>query len=231
MKKILFTCVFTLCGALSSYAQLYEDPSGSVGIGVGNATTPPDQKLDVNGNILSRGALLSYRPGPDIGGMLELANTGKTTAGTAKRWVIYNMGGTYGNSLQFWAYDELSCAGGLCAPRLTIMDNGNMGIGVGNPQAKLAVAGGIVATRIKVNQSLTWPDYVFEPGYKLPSLYELEQFIKQNNHLPEVPSAAEVGKNGIDLGDNQAVLLKKIEELTLYVIELKKEIDALKKTN
>ena len=74
-----------------------------------------------------------------------------------------------------------------------------------------------------------WADYVFDKTYKLASLQSVEKYIAQNNHLPDVPSAATVAKSGIDLGDNQAVLLKKIEELTLYVIKLQKEIDQLKK--
>jgi hypothetical protein len=64
-----------------------------------------------------------------------------------------------------------------------------------------------------------WSDYVFNDDYKLRSLSSLESFIKQNKHLPEVPSAKEVEEKGISVGDNQALLLKKIEELTLYVIE------------
>ncbi|HMJ45745.1 MAG TPA: hypothetical protein VK498_00350, partial [Ferruginibacter sp.] len=77
----------------------------------------------------------------------------------------------------------------------------------------------------------TWPDYVFEKNYILPDLKETEKFIRQNKHLPEIPSAAEVEKNGIDLGDNQSLLLQKIEELTLYVIDLNKKYEILKAQN
>jgi hypothetical protein len=72
-----------------------------------------------------------------------------------------------------------------------------------------------------------WYDHVFYPDYKLRSLNELEQFIKKNNHLPEIPSAKEVAENGIDLGDMQAKLLLKIEELTLYILQQNKEITDL----
>ncbi len=93
--------------------------------------------------------------------------------------------------------------------------------------------GKVVASQLRVEtfDSTYWPDYVFKDDYKLKSLEELEQFIAENNHLPDVPSADQVSKEGLNVGDNQAVLLKKIEELTLYVIELKKEINELKENN
>lgn len=105
---------------------------------------------------------------------------------------------------------------------------GNVGIGTSNPTEILSVKGTVLATKVKVSaitNSIDWPDYVFDKKYKLPSLKEIEKYIKLNNHLPNVPSAKEVKKNGIDLGDNQALFLKKIEELTLLMIEQNKKID------
>jgi hypothetical protein len=96
-----------------------------------------------------------------------------------------------------------------------------------DPQLKLAVNGNIYAQKLKITQQ-GWADYVFEPTYKLMPLSELEEYIYKNKHLPDVPSAVEVETKGLDLGDNQTILLKKIEELTLYVIELKKEIETIK---
>jgi hypothetical protein len=106
----------------------------------------------------------------------------------------------------------------------------NVGIGVENPQEKLVVDGIICAKEIRVSESGTpcWGDYVFDKDYKLKSIDEVEKFINENKHLPDIPSAVEVEANGIELGVMQAKLLKKIEELTLYVIELKKEINQLK---
>ncbi|WP_199236170.1 hypothetical protein [Chitinophaga sp. S165] len=112
-------------------------------------------------------------------------------------------------------------------PRLVITSTGNVGIGTTAPQAKLAVNGDIVSKRIKVTQT-GWADFVFEPEYKLPSLATLEAYIKENKHLPDVPSEREVVKNGVDLGEMNKILLQKIEELTLHVIELQKEINRLK---
>jgi len=96
---------------------------------------------------------------------------------------------------------------------------------------KLAVGGKIIAEEVVVKLQSNWPDYVFEPGYKLPELEELQLFILRNKHLPDVPSANEIEENGISLGEMNSLLLKKIEELTLYVIELKKEITKLKNSN
>lgn len=109
--------------------------------------------------------------------------------------------------------------------------DGAMGIGTVNTtdaNYKLFVENGIRTRKVKVDAD-NWPDYVFSSKYQLMSLGNVEQYIKQNSHLPEVPSADEVQKNGIELGENQAVLLRKIEELTLYLIEQNKQIEQLKK--
>jgi hypothetical protein len=118
--------------------------------------------------------------------------------------------------------------GTMGAERMRITSSGNVGIGTVTPAAKLTVSGGILATKVKVNQTLTWPDYVFEPSYQLCSLGELERYITENKHLPDIPSAADIAEKGLDLGENQAALLKKIEELTLHLIRQQKEIDELK---
>jgi hypothetical protein len=108
------------------------------------------------------------------------------------------------------------------------LSGGNVGIGTrATNNYRLAVDGKIGAREVNVNVS-TWSDYVFADDYKLPSLETIERYITQYRHLPDVPSAAEVEQNGVDLGSMDALLLRKIEELTLYVIELKKELDGLK---
>jgi len=104
--------------------------------------------------------------------------------------------------------------------------NGSLGIGTIDTKGyKLAVNGDAIFTKIKVKPYGNWPDYVFHASYDLRPLSEVEQYIQQNHHLPEVPSAEEVKKDGLDVGDNQATLLKKIEELTLYVIEQNKKLE------
>ncbi len=110
---------------------------------------------------------------------------------------------------------------------------GNVGIGTSNPTYKLSVLGNIRCTEAVVETG--WSDYVFDEKYKLKSLEEVEKFIQQNKHLPNIPSAAEVEKNGLQLGDTQKRMMEKIEELTLYMIDAneqiknsKKEIETLK---
>jgi hypothetical protein len=125
---------------------------------------------------------------------------------------------------------------------------GNTGIGTYSPNAKLhvngtqliggtteriatgyslSVAGKIIAEEVKVQLRAAWPDYVFAKDYKLLPLDELEQSINKNKHLPNIPSAAEVEKDGISLGDMNKRLMEKVEELTLYIIDLNKKNNAL----
>lgn len=108
---------------------------------------------------------------------------------------------------------------------INIDNGGNVSIGTTNNFGyKLAVNGHAIFTEAKVKLYANWPDYVFHKDYNLMPLDKLETFIRQNNHLPNLPSAKEVEKNGgIELGNMSAKLLEKIEELTLYIIELKKE--------
>lgn len=84
-----------------------------------------------------------------------------------------------------------------------------------------------VAGSLKTAPTEPWADYVFEPGYKPMALKEVEAFAKANGHLPEVPSAAEVQKDGVDLARMNAILLKKIEELTLHAVEQEKKMEAM----
>jgi hypothetical protein len=108
--------------------------------------------------------------------------------------------------------------------------NRNVGIGTTNTGPyKLAVEGTIGARKVKVTQVNPWADYVFNDDYPLMSLKELDNYIHQHKHLPDVPTAAEVEKNGLDLGENQTVLLKKLEELTLYIIDQNKKLERLEK--
>ncbi len=115
--------------------------------------------------------------------------------------------------------------------RLNVLPNGNIGIGTTVPGSyMLAVAGKIAATgevRVFDINTTTFPDYVFAPGYKLLSLDQIELFIKQNHHLPDVPSVTDVAKDGMSFNEMNVILLKKVEELTLHLIELKKENDLL----
>jgi len=113
-----------------------------------------------------------------------------------------------------------------------IISDGNIGIGTdsfddGADTYRLSIEGKMRAHAIKVYTD--WADFVFEENYELPTLSEVEVFIKENGHLENIPSAIEVEENGIDVGEMNKLLLQKVEELTLYVIELNKKIEELEK--
>jgi|GEM_PF-718868 len=105
-------------------------------------------------------------------------------------------------------------------------------VGIGTTETgiyKLAVAGSIRAEEVQIEHLDKWYDCVFENDYNLPSLSDIEAFVKENKHLPEVPSEEDVMEQGINLGEMNAILLKKVEELTLHLIEQQKQIEELKK--
>ena len=122
----------------------------------------------------------------------------------------------------------------IYSSKLTL-GGGNVGIGTTTPGSyKLAVAGSIAATgevRVFTAGTTIFPDYVFDPSYQLLSLEETEKYVKANKHLPEVPSAAEIEKDGMSLNGMNVILLKKVEEITLHLIEMKKENLVIKHEN
>ena len=94
----------------------------------------------------------------------------------------------------------------------------------------LFVEGGIATRDVRVTSSSPWPDFVFKKNYDLLSLTQLEKYIEENNHLPELPSASEIEENkGFEIGGLQTKLVQKVEEQTLYIISLQKQIDELKR--
>lgn len=110
-------------------------------------------------------------------------------------------------------------------------NTGKVGIGTTTPDEALTVAGNIHAEEVVVETNIPAPDYVFEEDYKLRSVNELESFIKQHNHLPDIPSAKEMEEKGVRLSDMNLMLLKRIEELTLYVIEQEKRLKEMESAN
>lgn len=111
---------------------------------------------------------------------------------------------------------------------MTILQNGNIGIGTISPTYKLSVNGSIQSKEVRVETG--WADFVFDKGYKLPALKDVEKFINENKHLPGIPSANEIQEKGLALGEIQTKMMQKIEELTLYIIELEKQVKELKET-
>lgn len=112
---------------------------------------------------------------------------------------------------------------------LFLGDDGNVGIGTNSPQAKLSVNGNVCAkeVRVSLNGSPCWPDYVFAQDYDLMKISDLRSYVQQNRHLPGVPSAAEVEENGVELGATTEILLQKIEEMTLYILQLEERVQQL----
>jgi len=187
--------------------------NGFVGIG----TTSPDEKLRVkNGNIRL-----------DDGYKISFTDNGEIQSFDNNHRILFRRSE---DKMELQEFGDIifspGTSGGIGTAKMVMLANGNMGIGTTTPQAKLAVNGDIFSRKVKVTQT-SWPDYVFHPTYSLRPLAELEQFIQQYHHLPDVPSSEDVQQNGLDLGEGQAVLLKKIEELTLYLIEQNKTQEQL----
>ncbi|WP_303922521.1 hypothetical protein [Draconibacterium sediminis] len=106
---------------------------------------------------------------------------------------------------------------------------GNVAVGDSLNNKNLHVFGNIYSHEVRVRLDIPAPDYVFEDDYRLMSLSELQNYLEKNKHLPEIPSAKEMEKEGVDLSEMNMLLLKKVEELTLYVLEQQKQIEALKR--
>ncbi len=202
---------------------------GNIGIGT---TSNPVAKLQVEslGAIYSESPTLLVRDKTERGTIFLESIKDKPNDFVFKNnnrfsWVMSTR-----NSLEDYALKFYPSQNGTSweAPALTMLTNGNIGIGTSNPgNYRLAVEGNIGAREVKVTLD-NWADYVFDTDYDLKSLEEIENFIKENKHLPEIPTAQDVEKGGVDLGEMNMLLLKKVEELTLYIIDQQKEINSLK---
>ncbi|WP_420319187.1 hypothetical protein [Ekhidna sp.] len=172
-----------------------------------------------------------------------LSTTGITLGSNHKSIELLHSGSVNGYGSKLYGVDE---GNGITSLRFAVRGNsttwtdaiyvkasnnssvGNVGIGTTTPSHKLEVNGTIRSQEVKV-EATNWPDYVFEPDYNLRTLEETEAYIQSNKHLPEIPSAKEMEANGVQLGEMNMLLLKKIEELTLHTIEQEKRLSAQQK--
>jgi hypothetical protein len=129
-------------------------------------------------------------------------------------------------SVQGLNYNFIQTFNGVAYPSLSFY-KGDVGIGTTSPDAKLAVKGKIHAEEVRVDLNVPGPDYVFDQNYPLMPLKDVAHFITINKHLPDVPDATTMEEQGLNLGEANVMLLKKVEELTLYLIEVNKKVDDL----
>ncbi len=215
-------------GVMDWYDRMFIHPNGNIGIG----TTSPIYNMQIDAAdrtyLMIRAA--NYTINPSVltkkGGIIfNQENTDKTAAisfavppGYHVPGIVFSTKNSFsdpGPGTEDW-YD-----------RMFIHPNGNVGIGTINPAGKLSVNGNIIAKKVQVSQS--WADYVFDSAYMLRPLEEVHSFIQQNKHLPDMPAAKEIEIKGLDLGEIVKQQQVKIEELTLYLIEMKKKNELLEK--
>jgi hypothetical protein len=207
-------------------------------VGIGNIE--PNNALDINGDMFINQKLFGSSFTIDLDGgdpLMPKRITSEKVGGSAtielQTYCATNdrlqtrilLRGNGGNDIEFYDKDE---------SEFVHFDGDTRSVGIGTINTfgyELAVNGTIGAKEVKVEISSAWPDFVFTDTYALKDLFEVETFIKKNNHLPDMPSASKVEEHGLNLGEMDSKLLQKIEELTLYMIEINKEVKSLKEEN
>jgi trimeric autotransporter adhesin len=216
MKKMIFITI-VLCAVITIQATaqwaIYNEPNGSTNPGVSLSNSTGAQ---IQIGVASCSACYSGQA--QNGDVVFRTQGGGNTLFSIPTWSSSDS-----RKIIFTRED---------ASLMEILANGQVKIGnvpITNSSYKLFVGGGIATEQLKVAlaNSSDWADYVFDKSYKLPTLSYVEKFVNANKHLPNVPSAQELVKEGVDVVQMQAKLLEKIEELTLYVIQLNKKNKAL----
>jgi hypothetical protein len=211
-------------GIFSSVVSIFGD--GLVGIG----TTTPISLLDVRGRLTVPEISFALN-GTDDSDPYRLR---KVQSSSNVNWLELQLNDDYNESFRIYGN---SCEGFNCLEYSgnlyhsfdasgNVYHKGNVGIGTVTPDEKLTVKGKIHAEEVRVDLNVPGPDYVFEQDYQLKSLPEIQAFIKENKHLPEIPSAKEMEKNGVNLSEMNMLLLKKVEELTLHLIKQDEHLKA-----
>ena len=203
-------------GYLSGFAGLKFFTGGSVKMlihnngNVGIGTTTPSSKLSL-GISTGNKKLFIYDSGTEASGFGQALFEFRIFGAASST-----------NHISFGKYDLTSDS---FSEQMRLDNTGNLSIGTTDSKGyKFAVNGSTIATSVTVKSAANWPDYVFKKDYKLPSLQEVKAYIDQNQHLPEIPSEQQIAKEGLDLGEMNKLLMKKVEELTLYLIEKDKEV-------
>jgi hypothetical protein len=216
--------VFATAGQWSSKGSLIYYSAGNIGIGA-NSTDRGSYKLQIGGGTSGTGK----------SNLIRLSHGNSSSAATDRYWTIRTLQygradyASYALEINQPASAYSGCSG--CGGDLVLRPWRNVVVRSSNTAAdgKLLVYGQIQAKEVLVTADANyWPDYVFGEDYKLRSIPELEMYINENKHLPGIQSSKEIGKSGLSLGDMQQKQMEKIEELTLYIIQQQKEIDALK---
>lgn len=187
---------------------------GNLGIG----TTTPNANLQVVGTFLANGnsSNLDSRDLSYLAGTAQMLIGWNRNGGSGETDFISNQGLGSMGGFSFRNYNNAGAENQL----MWIRGDGNVAIGTTDPKGyKLAVAGNAIAESMTVKLQSAWGDYVFKPTYKLMPLSDLKTYIDNNQHLPEIPPASQIEKDGLNLGEMNKMLVKKVEELTLYLIE------------
>ena len=220
MKKVCLTLVL-VCISYCCFAQwtpsgsnAYFNLTGNVGIG----TTIPQTKLHVVGGEIRLA-------GQGTSGVTSTSFVSFYDSNNSTRYGWLGDGSVTNNDITLYADagNALHFATNGVNDRMFINTSGNVSIGTTDSKGYMfAVNGTAIAVAMTVKLNTNWPDYVFRPDFHLLPLNELKTYIDQNQHLPDMPSQAEVTKNGINLGEMNTLLTKKMEELTLYLLEQEK---------
>lgn len=199
--------------------------NGNVGIGNIN----PDYKLVVqqSGVVSNDNTLLLRLSGRNP--LMSFTNENNVAVGYLKSWTFapyapFTNGMLIGSHPGYPIFFSTNYGA-----TMTIANNNNVGIGTTTPAHKLSVNGTIQAKEVRVETG--WADYVFGDDYKLMPIDDVAAYIKQNNHLPNIPSAQEIQENGLAVGAMQTKLMEKIEELTVYMIQVNKRVKVLEQEN
>ncbi|MGF7076199.1 hypothetical protein [Mucilaginibacter sp. 3215] len=231
MRRLLAVMVVSIAGYSNLYAQQNDFPlNGDIRI---NAAKPGNHGAGFSAIWMPNLGALMPENSPDYASIMLTSNVVRNS--TTNVW------GFADAAMPAW---KLQMGHGVNVDNFTIVRSapltyaeqvffkidkiGNIGIGTANPLNKLDVNGTLHAKQVKIDL-VGWSDYVFEKNYQLPALSLVKTYIQENKHLPGVPSEAEMIKTGLDVSEANKLLLRKMEEMTLYMIEAKEEITTLKK--